>query len=136
MSADAVKATRSYWDRRAHIYAEVRRKKEWFKKVDQRVSDLIDAQTRTTILDIGTGPATFPIKLAKTNDATIVGIDISKRSIKTAKDYIKKEKLTSKIHLIAATADYLPFREGSFTAVTSILVIHHLPLPRMENSFK
>jgi len=136
MSTNSVKAIRSYWDRRAHIYAEIRKKKEWFKKVDQRVSDLIDATTCSTILDIGTGPAIFPIKVAKANKATIVGIDISKRSLKTAKNQIKKEKLANKIHLIAATADALPLQENSFAAVTSILSIHHLPPPRMENSFR
>ncbi|MGQ9565927.1 MAG: class I SAM-dependent methyltransferase [Candidatus Bathyarchaeales archaeon] len=136
MSASSVKAIRSYWDRRAHIYAEVRKKKEWFKKVDQRVSDLIDASTCSLILDIGTGPAIFPIKIAKANNAIIVGVDISKRSLKIAKNQIKKEKLANKIHLITATADALPFQENSFAAVTSILTIHHLPPRRMENSFK
>jgi len=137
MTADAVKAIRSYWDRRAHIYAEVRQRKEWFKDVDQRVSDLIDAPACTTILDAGTGPATFSIKLAKTNNnTTIVGIDISKRSLRIAKNQVKKEKLTGKIHLITATADFLPFREATFNAVASILTVHHLPPSRMENAFK
>lgn len=130
-----MKATRNYWDRRAHIYAEIRLHKDWFQKIDQRVLNLIDSKSCSTVLDIGTGPASFPIKLAKNNNAIVVGVDVSKRSIKIAKTHIEKENLQDKIFLIAASADFLPLREASFDAATSILTIHHLPPQRMENSF-
>lgn len=135
MSANAIKATRSYWDRRAHIYAEVRHRRDWFKQVDQRVLDMIDAESASTVLDVGTGPASFAIKLAKAGNTITVGIDISKRSLRIAKTNIEKEKASDRIFLIAASADHLPFREASFDAVTSIFTIHHLPPLRMERSF-
>jgi ubiquinone/menaquinone biosynthesis C-methylase UbiE len=135
LSADAIKAIRSYWDRKAHIYAEIRQRKDSFQKVDERVSSLIDSKLRYRILDVGTGPASFPVKLAKTGHVIIVGIDISKRSLHIAKANIKRENVSDKIALMVATADHLPFREASFDAVTSIFTIHHLPSLRMERSF-
>jgi ubiquinone/menaquinone biosynthesis C-methylase UbiE len=135
LSADAIKAIRSYWDRKAHIYAEVRQRKEWFRQVDQRVLDLIDSKS-SSVLDVGTGPASFAIRLAKTgNVLIIVGIDISKRSLRIARTNINRENASDKISLIVASADHLPFREASFDAVTSILTIHHLPPLMMERSF-
>jgi len=135
LSADAIKAIRSYWDRKAHVYAEVRQRKDWFRRVDQRVLDLI-ASKSFLVLDVGTGPASFAIKLAKTgNVPLIVGIDISKRSLRIARTNVDKGKASDKISLIVASADYLPFREASFDAVTSIFTIHHLPPLRMERSF-
>ena len=135
MSTDAIKAIRSYWDRKAHVYAEVRQRKDWFQQVDQRVLDLI-ASKSFSVLDVGTGPASFAIKLAKTSDfSIIIGIDISKRSLRIARTNINKEKASDKISLIVASADHLPFREASFDAVTSIFTIHHLPQLKMERSF-
>lgn len=134
MSAEAIKAIRSYWDRKAHIYAEVRQRKDWFQQVDQRVLDLISSKS-SLVLDVGTGPASFAIKLAKTGNSHIIGIDISKRSLRIAKNNIKKENVSDKIALMVASADHLPFREASFDAVTSIFTIHHLPPLRMERSF-
>jgi len=135
LSADTIKAIRSYWDRKAHVYAEVRQRKDWFEQVDQRVIDLI-AFNSFSVLDVGTGPGSFAIKLAKTSIIhLIVAIDISKRSLRIARTNINREKATSKISLIVASADHLPFREVSFDAVTSIFTIHHLPPLRMERSF-
>jgi ubiquinone/menaquinone biosynthesis C-methylase UbiE len=134
LSTDTIKATRSYWDRKAHIYAEVRQRKDFFKKIDQRVLDIIDSES-SSILDIGTGPASFAIKLAKRGNNIIVGIDISKRSLRIAKTNVKKENVSDKIVLMVASADHLPFREASFDAVTSIFTIHHLSQLRMERSF-
>jgi len=135
LSADAIKAIRSYWDRKAHIYAEIRQRKDSFQEVDEHVSNLIDFKSRSKILDVGTGPASFAVKLAKTGHTIIVGMDISKRSLHIAKANIKRENVSDKISLIVATVDHLPFREASFDAVTSIFTIHHLPLLRMERSF-
>ena len=135
MSADATKSIRSYWDRKAHVYAEVRYRKDWFQQVDQRVLGLI-ASKSLSVLDIGTGPASFAIKLAKTGNASfIVAIDISKRTLRIAKTNIAREKASEKISLMVASADHLPFREACFDAVTSIFTIHHLPPLRMERSF-
>lgn len=134
MSASAIKVIRSYWDRKAHIYAELRQKRDWFQQVDQRVLDLIDIESSSTVLDVGIGPALFAIKLAKTSNTLVVGVDISKRSLRIAKTNIKKENVSDKISLIVASADSLPFREASFDAVTSIFTIHHLPPLRMERS--
>jgi ubiquinone/menaquinone biosynthesis C-methylase UbiE len=135
LSADAIKAIRNYWDRKAHVYAEVRQRRDWFQQVDKRVLDLV-APKSLLVLDVGTGPASFAIKLAKTGNITlIVGADISKRSLRIARTNIIKEKVSDKISLVVASADHLPFREASFDAVTSIFTIHHLPPLRMERSF-
>lgn len=135
MIQDPRKATRSYWDRKAHIYTELRQRKNWFQQVDRRVSSMINAESCTRVLDVGTGPASFAIKLAKENNLHVVCVDISKRFLRIAKARVADEKASTKVSLLVASADSLPFREESFDAVTSIYTIHHLPLLRMERAF-
>jgi ubiquinone/menaquinone biosynthesis C-methylase UbiE len=135
LTQDARKAIRSYWDRKAHIYTELRQRKNWFKQVDQRVSSMINAQSCTLVLDVGTGPASFAIKLAKANNLHVVCVDISKRFLRMAKAHVEDEKASMKVSLLVASADSLPFREESFDAIASIWTIHHLPQLRMERAF-
>lgn len=135
MTQDTRKKIRSYWDRRAHIYTELRQRKNWFQQIDQRVSNMINAELCTQVLDIGTGPASFAIKIAKTSNIHVVSVDISKRFMRIAKAHIEDEKASKKISLLVASADSLPFREASFDAITSIYMIHHLPPLRMERAF-
>jgi len=117
------------------VYAEIRQRKDWFQQVDQRVLGLI-ASKSFSVLDVGTGPASFAIKLAKMGNASfIVAIDISKRTLRIARTNIAREKASEKISLMVASADHLPVREACFDAVTSIFTIHHLPPLRMERSF-
>jgi len=135
LTQDARKAIRGYWDRKAHIYAELRQRKNWFQQIDQRVSNMINAESCTQVLDIGAGPASFAIKLAKMDNLNVVCIDISKRFLRIAKTHIEGEEASNKISLLLASADSLPFVEESFDAITSIYTIHHLPPLRMERAF-
>lgn len=135
MTQDARKVIRSYWDRKAHIYTELRQRKNWFQQVDQHVSNMINAESCTQVLDVGTGPASFAIKLAKANNLHVVCVDISKRFLRIAKAHVEDEKASRKVSLLVASADSLPFREESFDAITSIYTIHHLPPLRMERAF-
>ena len=96
---------------------------------------MINPESCTQVLDVGTGPASFAAKLAKTHNLHIVCLDISKRFLRIAKERTETEKTPGRISLIAASADSLPFREESFDAITSIYVIHHLPPLRMERAF-
>jgi ubiquinone/menaquinone biosynthesis C-methylase UbiE len=134
LTQDAGKAIRSYWDRKAHIYTELRQR-NWFQQVDQRVSNMINAESCTQVLDVGTGPASFAIKLAKANNLHVVCVDISKRFLRIAKAHVEDEKESMKVSLVAASADSLPFREESFDAIASIYTIHHLPPLHMERAF-
>lgn len=132
---DARKTIRSYWDRRAHIYTELRQRKNWFQQIDQRVSNMINAESCSQVLDVGAGPGSFATKIAKTGNTRVVCVDISKRFIRIAKAHIDDEKASKKISLLVASADSLPFRAASFDAITSIYMIHHLPPLRMERAF-
>lgn len=135
MTQDARKTIRSYWDRKAHIYTELRQRKNWFQQIDQRVSKMLNANSCDRVLDVGTGPGTFANGLARKSDVHVVCIDTSKRFIRIAKSTVEGEKASNRISLIVASADSLPFREATFDAIASIYTIHHLPPLRMERAF-
>ena len=96
---------------------------------------MVNAESCTLVLDVGTGPATFAIKLAKENNLHVVCVDVSKRFLRIAKSRIEDQKASMNVSLLVTSADSLPFREESFDAITSIYTIHHLPKLRMERAF-
>jgi ubiquinone/menaquinone biosynthesis C-methylase UbiE len=75
------------------------------------------------ILEVGCGIGTDLTNFAKSNDA--VGIDISKESLKLAKENFKLHDLKGKF--IHASATKLPFKDKAFDLIYSCGVLHHIP---------
>lgn len=80
------------------------------------------------ILDIGCGYGWFELNALKRGCNKIIGVEISEKDLKTAKDNIDNEKI--KFAIGGATA--LPFDDNSFDTVVSWEVIEHIP-KNMEN---
>lgn len=67
------------------------------------LADYCDLNSKTNILDIGSGRSTGDILLAKKFGCNITGIELSPNMIKEAKANIAKEGLNKKIHLTNAS---------------------------------
>jgi ubiquinone/menaquinone biosynthesis C-methylase UbiE len=77
------------------------------------------------ILDIGTGPASLPMEIAKDcRNVNIVGLDISVPVLNEAIKQIRDEPYSSRIHLITSSAEYLPFADNVFEMVQSMFSLH------------
>lgn len=87
---------------------------KWRKKVLKMVAD-----TRPeTILDIATGTADLAILMAKTDAREIIGADISAGMLEVGRKKVTEQSLDSRIKLVLADSENLPFDDNHFDAIT------------------
>jgi len=77
------------------------------------------------ILDIGCGTAYFTFLLSKLNKQ-VIGIDLSKSMIKIGKRSLTYERTESKIELVLADGEHLPFKNNTFDIVFCLDFLHHV----------
>lgn len=83
-----------------------------------------------TYLDVGTGTALIPIVLAAADRrARIMGVDGAAQMLKIGQRNIEEFRLNSRIDLKLCDAKAMPFDDGSFEAVISNSIVHHIPEP-------
>ncbi len=91
---------------------------------DAGISDAIE------VLDLGTGTAQIPIELCRQNARLrVVAIDLSAEMLKLAAENVARAGLTDRIQLELVDAKQLPFADGTFAAVVSNSIVHHIPAP-------
>jgi ubiquinone/menaquinone biosynthesis C-methylase UbiE len=82
------------------------------------------------VLDVGTGTARIPLALcARESSAHIVAVDLADHMLSIAKANVAKAGLEARITLQKIDAKGLPFADGTFSAVVSNTVIHHIAEP-------
>lgn len=87
---------------------------KWRKKVLKIVSD----SNPKIILDIATGTGDLAILMTKTNAEKIIGLDISDGMLEVGRSKIKQKNLTSKIEMVLADSENMPFADNYFNAIT------------------
>ncbi|HVY46454.1 MAG TPA: class I SAM-dependent methyltransferase [Minicystis sp.] len=80
------------------------------------------------VLDVGTGTAQIPIELVRRAPAArVVGVDLADAMLRLAEDNVIAAGAGDAISLERADAKSLPYAAGSFTAVVSNTILHHIP---------
>lgn len=87
---------------------------KWRKKVLKMVSE----KKPKTILDIATGTGDLAILMANTSADKIIGLDISKGMLDIGIQKIANKNLSSKIEMLLADSENMPFEDNTFDAVT------------------
>lgn len=83
------------------------------------------------VLDVGTGPRRLLTELgARRHDVRLAGIDPSADMIDHATRRLREAALTGRAELHVASAEDLPFPDGTFDAVVSTLSSHHWADPQ------
>jgi ubiquinone/menaquinone biosynthesis C-methylase UbiE len=83
-----------------------------------------------TILDVGTGTARIPIELAKRNSTVqILGVDLSEEMLILGRQNVTAAGFADRITLFHVDAKMMPFEDGTFDAVVSNSIVHHIPDP-------
>jgi demethylmenaquinone methyltransferase / 2-methoxy-6-polyprenyl-1,4-benzoquinol methylase len=103
---------------------------KWRKKVVKIVKE----NNPDTILDIATGTGDLAINLAETNATKITGLDISSGMLEIGKAKIKNKALDSKIEMILADSENMPFEDNTFDAITVAFGIRNFE--SLENGLK
>jgi ubiquinone/menaquinone biosynthesis C-methylase UbiE len=100
------------------------------------VNDLFVADFRAVwnganpILDVGTGTAQIPIAFCRLNpDARVVAVDAAESMLDVGRNNVARASLLDRLELKLADAKNLPFGDGSFAAVMSNSIVHHIPDP-------
>jgi ubiquinone/menaquinone biosynthesis C-methylase UbiE len=82
------------------------------------------------VLDVGTGTALIPIELCRVAEGfEVVALDAAQEMLKLAQVNIDDAGLGTRIRTALTDAKGLPFTDGSFAAVISNSIIHHIPEP-------
>jgi ubiquinone/menaquinone biosynthesis C-methylase UbiE len=83
------------------------------------------------LLDVGTGTAQIPIELCRQSSTAgeVVGIDLAEQMLKVGRDNVQRAGLDQRIRLDCVDAKHPPYAAGSFGAVMSNSIVHHIPEP-------
>ena len=87
---------------------------KWRKKVLKMIADT----QPQTILDIATGTGDLAILMTATSATEIIGADISAGMLEVGRKKIAERKLDSKIQMVLADSENLPFDDNYFDAIT------------------
>jgi ubiquinone/menaquinone biosynthesis C-methylase UbiE len=83
------------------------------------------------ILDVGTGTALIPIELCRQEKRAIVlAVDAAEHMLRRAAQNVAGAGLVGRIHLERMDAKSLAYDRGTFAAVVSNSIVHHIPDPR------
>ena len=83
------------------------------------------------ILDVGAGTAQIPIVLANEyENCRITAIDLAAEMLRVARRNVEQAGLGERVNLELVDAKRMPYEDGSFEAVISNSIVHHIPEPR------
>ena len=92
-----------------------------------RCKYIIDKVDKSPILDIGCAEGVMCIELAKKGFKNIIGVDVSKKTVKKADDILKKiQGMANRITYKVAWAEHLPFKDREFKTVIMTEVLEHV----------
>ncbi len=93
-----------------------------------QVIERAQLETGTRMLDVGCGTGTLAIEAARglRGSVAVAGLDPAPRQIARARSKARRSGVH--IDFRQGVIEDIPFRDGSFDAVTSTLMMHHLPI--------
>ncbi len=95
------------------------------------VSRLFELGAAGRMLDLGTGPAHVPILVcARDAKAHVIGVDLAHHMLRIAHKNVEESDLAARIELLHGDAKDLGLGDGTFDAVFSNTILHHIPDPR------
>jgi ubiquinone/menaquinone biosynthesis C-methylase UbiE len=84
----------------------------------------VNMHENSIVLDVGCGTGQL-FKFIKNKTKLLIGLDISRQTLKKAKNHTKRSKIT----LILADADYMPFPNAIFDQIFAITLIQNSSSP-------
>jgi ubiquinone/menaquinone biosynthesis C-methylase UbiE len=83
------------------------------------------------LLDVGTGTAQIPIELCRqAQSANVVAVDLAEEMLTVGRENVRRAGFADRLVLKCCDAKQLPFPDGTFAAVISNSIIHHIPEPK------
>jgi demethylmenaquinone methyltransferase / 2-methoxy-6-polyprenyl-1,4-benzoquinol methylase len=79
-----------------------------------------------TVLDVATGTAAVALELVRQTGCSVVGIDQSPEMLDEARRRLLLAAETKRVRLVEASAQELPFEDGSFDGLTAAYLLRYL----------
>jgi ubiquinone/menaquinone biosynthesis C-methylase UbiE len=96
----------------------------WSRRLAEPFLDFVGAAYGQRALDLGCGTGSLTFALARrANVNAIYGLDYSTAYV----DYAKRRNSDSRINFLVGDACAIPFADGAFDQVLSLLVLHFVP---------
>lgn len=81
------------------------------------------------VLDVATGTAGVALMLADRTDAQVVGIDLTEEMLRQGRRRVARRGQDRRVTLVVGRAEQLPFRDGSFDALTFTYLLRYVADP-------
>jgi demethylmenaquinone methyltransferase / 2-methoxy-6-polyprenyl-1,4-benzoquinol methylase len=81
------------------------------------------------VLDVATGTAGVAVALARSTGARVVGLDQSEEMLATGARRVEEAGLSGRVPLVIGRGERLPFRDGTFDAVTFTYLLRYVEDP-------
>lgn len=82
------------------------------------------------VLDVGTGTALIPLELCRrVSDVEVDAVDLAAHMLALAHRNVERAGLAGRVRLTRVDAKAAGWRDGSFDAVMSNSIVHHIPRP-------
>jgi ubiquinone/menaquinone biosynthesis C-methylase UbiE len=97
------------------------------------ISDFLKVWNRKgPILDVGTGTAQIPIEFCRQSPGgEIVAIDLADHMLALGRANVRKTGFEERIRLEKINGRQMPYSDGSFGAIMSNSIVHHIPDPKL-----
>lgn len=82
-----------------------------------------------TMLDVASGTAGVAIQLARRTPADVVGVDLTMQMLSQGSENVSAAELSTRVQLVAARAEQLPFADRTFDALTFTYLLRYVDDP-------
>jgi len=89
----------------------------------------VAAGSPARVLDVATGPAGVALAVADDTDADVVGVDLDEAMLRRGVEKVRRGAGDRRVTLAVARAEQLPFRDGSFDAVSFSYLLRYVDQP-------
>jgi len=130
--------TRNWFNRWSNKYDQTLGKIGFHRSLLDLVVSNSDAKNCDKVLDIGCGTGLLSLKLLQKSGCSVTGIDNSREMLAIFKDKIRRLGLEKRVNCKLMDIDSLNFKDNTFDAAVSSVVLHHLKnkLTPLKNIYK
>jgi demethylmenaquinone methyltransferase / 2-methoxy-6-polyprenyl-1,4-benzoquinol methylase len=89
----------------------------------------VAAGSPARVLDVATGPAGVALAVADGTGADVVGVDLDEAMLRRGVENVRRGAADRRVTLAVARAEQLPFRDGSFDAVSFSYLLRYVDQP-------
>jgi len=118
--------TKGVWESYARVYDRIINLSSLYNELLERTKNELPLEGR--ILEVGCGTGNFLLKIGKSKQVIVYGVDKSKEMLEHARKKLSEEGINA--ILLEGDAADLPFQDGYFNGVACLNVLYAVPDPQ------